>query len=892
MARIDAGMDCPAPFEPAFGAAAAAPRVASGLGRLYQRTQTLLQEDRTITRALNWVDEVLPVFTSACRSTLVQAEPPEMIERWQAWVEGPGFRVVEEAGKGLLYEWRRDWLRRLLAATSLLSGRLIGVQESDRAEWAHRLWAENSNHLPCFPEAFWHDLVSYLSASPEDGAGPVRMDFPGAAPLRFGVPFPLILSESVVDGGSETTVLMAEFVFEPGRRRTGEVYLDPGQAALRCMDETFARTFAQAVEVARGTSGRASAALPDVRVRVRTLKPGHERFLSGTVLRGPSGAGALALGIACQYAGRAPSRERFAVSFALASGHTPDGRCHPVGGSDDKVRGCAKEGVEHLLLAWEQVNPVAAYAHRHGIEAIGASSFGEALQWVRSLADGAIQASKARDIVLLYVRAADQDAYLCRILESRLAERGHRVFVDRHLTVGVAWAAEIDRRIREADAVIPLLSSASLHSQMLTDEVQAAHEAGQRQGGRPRLLPVRVGDAGILPEGISHILDPLQHALWEGPDDDERLLAEMERGLQAEKGLASPGAREPVPSPPADALEPFDGVVPVGSRFYIARQVDQELYTAVDERHSVLLLKGPRQVGKSSLLARGLDRARSSGLTVAVTDFQKLSVQDLASPRAFYLALGRMLARQLKVKTAIEETWTEGRSPNLNFEEYMEDYVLPEASPLLWAIDEADRLFLACDFSSDVFGLFRSWANERQGKSTSPWSRVSMAIVYATEAHLFIKDMNQSPFNIGTRFELEDFTVHEVAELNERYGSPLADDVELARFYCLVGGHPYLTRRGLYAMVRQGAAIDAFEATADRDDGPLGDHLRRMLTLLTRNEDNLRAIQAVLAGRPCPTSGAFYHLRSAGILAGAYPPESRLRSLLYAKYLKRHLLAE
>jgi len=31
-----------------------------------------------------------------------------------------------------------------------------------------------------------------------------------------------------------------------------------------------------------------------------------------------------------------------------------------------------------------------------------------------------------------------------------------------------------------------------------------------------------------------------------------------------------------------------------------------------------------------------------------------------------------------------------------------------------------------------------------------------MAIAYATEAHMFITDMNQSPFNVGTRLSLAD----------------------------------------------------------------------------------------------------------------------------------------
>ena len=45
---------------------------------------------------------------------------------------------------------------------------------------------------------------------------------------------------------------------------------------------------------------------------------------------------------------------------------------------------------------------------------------------------------------------------------------------------------------------------------------------------------------------------------------------------------------------------------------------------------------------------------------------------------------------------------------------------------------------------SEVFGLFRSWHNRRSLEPASPLSRLTLAIAYATEAHLFITDVNQS----------------------------------------------------------------------------------------------------------------------------------------------------
>jgi len=248
-------------------------------------------------------------------------------------------------------------------------------------------------------------------------------------------------------------------------------------------------------------------------------------------------------------------------------------------------------------------------------------------------------------------------------------------------------------------------------------------------------------------------------------------------------------------APAGDAhskLEPVGGAMSLDSKFYILRPTDEEFRAAIARQDSIVLIKGARQVGKTSLLARGLQQARAAGAKVVLTDLQKLNAGNLTSAKEFYLALADLIAEQLKLDVVPETVWKAGSGASVNFERYMRREVLGKiSSPLVWGLDEVDRLF-NCDFMSEVFGLFRSWHNERSLAPDGPWQRLTMAIAYATEAHLFIKDMNQSPFNVGTRLALEDFTEEQVAELNRRYGSPLKDEAELKRYCSLVSGHPYL----------------------------------------------------------------------------------------------------
>lgn len=337
------------------------------------------------------------------------------------------------------------------------------------------------------------------------------------------------------------------------------------------------------------------------------------------------------------------------------------------------------------------------------------------------------------------------------------------------------------------------------------------------------------------------------------------------------------------------SMEADGGAVPLDSSFYIERETDKEFQKAIARQDSIVLVKGARQIGKTSLLARGLQQARQAGGRVLLTDFQSLSLETLASPETLYRALAQEMADQLELDVDPEANWNPKRSANRNLERFLCDVVLEgEGARLVWGLDEVDRLF-SCPFGSEVFGLFRSWHNRRALDPDGPWSRLTLAMAYATEAHLFIQDINQSPFNVGTRLTLDDFTHLQVAKLNHRYGSPLEDPMAVQRFYALLHGHPYLTRRGLSEIRAKNLTIEAIEAQADRSEGLFGDHLRRLLVAVTSTPELTEIVRGLVNGQPCATEEIFYRLRSAGLLTGTSREESAWRCPIYLSYLKRNL---
>jgi len=487
---------------------------------------------------------------------------------------------------------------------------------------------------------------------------------------------------------------------------------------------------------------------------------------------------------------------------------------------------------------------------------------------------------RSRLVSIVYKSNVQPDGQFLDLLEAKLREHGHQVFIDRHLSIGVQWAQEIEAKIRRSDAVIVLLSAASIQSEMVAYEVEIAHDAAQLHG-KPALLPIRMAYDGSFSEPLARILNPLQHTAWKSPADDQRIVNEVLKALE----------NPPTPRPPplVGQLAPPVGIVPLDSKYYVVRPVDEEFRSAVSRQDSIVLVKGARQMGKTSLLARGLEQARKDGKKVVVTDFQMLNAADLQSAETLFKALAASIDTDLQLNTRTFEHWNPQNSPNLNFRLFMEGVLSKTSVPLVWGLDEVDRLF-TCSFGSEVFGLFRSWHNRRSLEPASPLSRLTLAIAYATEAHLFITDINQSPFNVGTRLMLEDFTFEQVGDLNRRYGTPLRDNEELTRFFQLVGGQPYLVRRALHEMVIRSIGISGFAKTVDSDEGIFGDHLRRILVMLAKNPQLLEVVRVMLRGRRCPTQESFYRLRTAGIMTGDSMQDARLRCQVYESYLKHHLL--
>ena len=245
------------------------------------------------------------------------------------------------------------------------------------------------------------------------------------------------------------------------------------------------------------------------------------------------------------------------------------------------------------------------------------------------------------------------------------------------------------------------------------------------------------------------------------------------------------------------------------------------------------------------------------------------------------------MAKEFATAIQPKDVWDDMLGDSDSLTDFIQQAVLPSSTkPLLFCLDEVDNIFKH-DYRDNFFGLVRGWHNRR---ATHPeWDRFNLVISHSTEPALFISDLNQSPFNVGTTFRLGDFNRDEIKWLNQRHNAPLngAEDVE--RLFRLIGGQPYLIRQALYAMATSNITITHLDQIAPDDTGPFGDHLRRLYWILRDNDRLLRTLKRVINLGNCDSEDDFQRLRAAGLIEGDTRQAAQPRCHLYKLYMEKHL---
>jgi hypothetical protein len=465
--------------------------------------------------------------------------------------------------------------------------------------------------------------------------------------------------------------------------------------------------------------------------------------------------------------------------------------------------------------------------------------------------------------IFISYRSQEPDLGVAQAFYQALQTAGHDVFMAAEsIRLGDRWSERIDQELARCDYFLLLLSEHSARSEMVTEEVRRAKELKDTQNmGKPTILPVRINFPLTSPLNydLRSYLNQIQQREWQTSADTQPIIQELLH-LIAGRNIGNAERETEIPvvalplyetatEPPVPIAEPElpEGQVDLASGFYVERSlIETRCYEAIAKPGALIRIKAPRQMGKTSLMARILHYAGQQDCLSVPLSFQIADAKVFGDLDQFLRWFCASVGRRLKLPNRLNEQWDAIFGSKDNCTAYFEEYLLPEISqPLALGLDEVDMVFNHPEIASDFFGLLRAW--HEAAKSSDLWKKLRLVVVHSTEVYIPM-NINQSPFNVGLPIELPEFERSQVLDLAQRHGLDWKN-AEVEALMAMVGGHPYLVRVALYGVARGDTSLADLLQTAPTESGLYGDHLRRHLWNLEQRPDMVAAVQQLVASQ-------------------------------------------
>ncbi|MEM8642497.1 MAG: AAA-like domain-containing protein [Cyanobacteria bacterium P01_G01_bin.54] len=240
------------------------------------------------------------------------------------------------------------------------------------------------------------------------------------------------------------------------------------------------------------------------------------------------------------------------------------------------------------------------------------------------------------------------------------------------------------------------------------------------------------------------------------------------------------------------------GALPTDARTYVTRRADSLLFEKALTGQFCYVLSS-RQMGKSSLRVRTIQKLREHGVACGVVDLLQICSQDIQQEQ-WYAAIAYHLTRKFKFDRTFKLTdyWRTVRqrtSPDQVLLHFLLHVLLPRVQgDVVLFVDEIDSV-LGLNFSVEpFFGLIRQCYEQRAKQSIL--QRLSWVLLGVAQPEQLIRETRCNPFGLGQAIELTGFRHDECDVLLEGLRGRAARPKKVIEVILnWTGGQPFLTQK-------------------------------------------------------------------------------------------------